>query len=122
VPLLAAVDGLQGVLLEPRSKRWAFLRRVVRELGIDARVIQKRFEELPEDEDGFDVVTCRAVADMAGLAEWARARLTSSGRVLLWTTAEGQGELQKLPGWRVLSCGLPSLERGRLVSMQPCFT
>jgi 16S rRNA (guanine527-N7)-methyltransferase len=122
VPLLAAVEGLQGVLLEPRTKRWAFLKRVVREMEIDAEVVRGRFEELPAQVARFDVVTCRAVAGMTALADWARPRLSAGGRLLLWTTDDGQGELEKLSGWRVLSCRLPSLESGRLVSMQPCFT
>ena len=36
VPLLAARPRWRGVLLEPRQKRWAFLRTVIRELfGVD---------------------------------------------------------------------------------------
>jgi len=36
VPLLITRPAWRGVLLEPRQKRWAFLKRVVRELGLDA--------------------------------------------------------------------------------------
>ena len=38
VPLLAVRPQWGGVLLEPRQKRWAFLRTVVRELGLEACV------------------------------------------------------------------------------------
>ena len=38
VPLLLARPGVRGVLLEPRERRWAFLREVVRELGLPAEV------------------------------------------------------------------------------------
>jgi len=122
VPLLATVEGLAGVLLEPRQKRWAFLRRVVRELELDAAVVQCRYQELTEDIGGFDVMTCRALGGIKELARWARPRLAPGGRLVVWTTASGQIELETLAGWRVLSCTLPSLDRGRLVSMLPCFT
>jgi len=122
IPLLASIDGLSGVLLEPREKRWAFLRRVIRELELDVEVLRVRYQDLPDSESGFDVMTCRAVGGMVELAGWARRRLVEDGRLLLWTTDEGLAEVEKVAGWRVLSCGLPSLERGRLVAMQLCFT
>ena len=122
IPLLASIDGMSGVLLEPREKRWTFLRLVIRELELDAVVLRARYQDLPESESGFDVMTCRAVGGMAELAGWARRRLVEGGRLLLWTTDEGLAEVKNLDGWRVLSCGMPSLERGRLVTMQLCFT
>jgi 16S rRNA (guanine527-N7)-methyltransferase len=122
IPLLASIPGLSGVLLEPREKRWVFLRRVIRELELDVEVLRSRYQDLPDSESGFDVVTCRAVGGMVELAGWAVSRVVAGGRLLLWTTDEGLAEVEKLPRWRVLSCKLPSLERGRLAVMQPCFT
>ncbi len=122
IPLLATINGLSGVLLEPRGKRWVFLRRVVRELELDVEVVRARYQDLPDSESRFDVMTCRAVGGMVELAGWARHRLVEGGRLLLWTTDEGLAVVEKLAGWRVLSCGLPNLERGRLVAMQLCFT
>jgi 16S rRNA (guanine527-N7)-methyltransferase len=121
VPLLAVRPEWRGVLLEPRQKRWAFLRTVVRELGLRAEVERARYEDLPGGRR-FDLVTCRALAGHPALLRWARDRLTDSGAVLLWTTVTGVGALGAETGWRMLSSPLPGLENGRLARLQPCFT
>ncbi len=121
VPLLAARPGWQGVLLEPRQKRWAFLRTVVRELELSAEVVRLRYEDY-EISQPFDAVTARAVGGHDAMLGWARTRLTTAGEVFLWTTVGGLAELQAVAGWRVLSSGLPGLECGRLARLQPCFT
>ena len=109
------------MLLEPRQKRWAFLRTVVRELGLEAEVVRSRYQDV-DDDRRHDVITCRAVGGHAALLEWARPRLTETGAVLLWTTTVGVEDLTALAGWRVLSSRLPGLENGRLAQLQPCFT
>ena len=122
VPLLVSRPGWRGVLLEPRQKRWAFLRLVVRELGLDAMVERLRYQEFGGSGEGFDLVTARAVGGHVELLRWARGQLAPNGRAVLWSTAGDEAELQRLPGWDVLSSPLPSLERGRLVQLRPCFT
>jgi 16S rRNA (guanine527-N7)-methyltransferase len=122
IPLLATKPGWSGVLLEPRQKRWAFLRLAVRALGLRAEVRRVRYQE---DEGGggpFRLITARALGGYEELLEWAPARLTEDGRVLIWGTDRVEEELSKLPGWRVLSSPLPSLDRGRLVQLERCFT
>jgi len=121
VPLLAACPGLSGLLLEPRQKRWAFLKLVVRELELDAEVVRVRYQDV-EDAGPWSVVTTRAVANQPRIAEWARPRLASDGVVLLWTTEKTEATLTALAGWRMLSSRLPGLDRGRLIRLQPCFT
>ena len=121
VPLLAARPGWRGVLLEPRQKRWAFLRTVIRELGLDARAQRARYQDLT-DEGPFDVITVRAVGGPEELVDNVRSRLTPSGEVFLWTTAERVATMSEWRGWRVLSSQLPGLECGRLARLQPCFT
>ncbi len=121
VPLLAARPGWRGVLLEPRQKRWAFLRTVVRELDLSAQVVRSRHQELPRG-PLFDRVTIRAVGDHPALLAWARGRLAAGGEVLLWTTVDGLAEIEGVEGWRVLSSQLPGLDCGRLARLQPCFT
>jgi 16S rRNA (guanine527-N7)-methyltransferase len=121
VPLLALRPRWGGVLLEPRQKRWAFLRTVVRELGLDADVVRARFQELA-DGPLFDLITARAVGGHGELLEWARGRLAEAGEIVIWTTDDGQAELETIAGWRVLSSQQPGLDCGRLARLQPCFT
>jgi 16S rRNA (guanine527-N7)-methyltransferase len=118
VPLLVVAPSWSGVLLEPRQKRWAFLRRVIRELELDAVAVNGRYEDLPGGEV-FDLVTARAVGRHTEIIRWARERLAEGGSVALWTTLEGEREMAREDGWRVLSWPLVGLERGRLVSLQP---
>jgi len=121
VPLLAVRPQWGGVLLEPRQKRWAFLKTVVRELGLEAEVLRSRYQDLGESPP-FDLVTVRAVGGHEELLEWARNRLTRVGEVVVWTTIDGEAALEAVSGWRVLSSQLPGLDCGRLARLQPCFT
>ncbi len=117
VPLLVARPGWSGVLLEPRKKRWAFLKRVIRELGLDARAVDLRYEQLPPEER-FDLISARAVGGHAAMLGWAGSHLVEGGVVAFWTTIDGEGELAAEADWRVLSWPLVGLERGRLVSLR----
>jgi 16S rRNA (guanine527-N7)-methyltransferase len=121
VPLLVARPGWSGVLVEPRQKRWAFLKLVIRELALDAEAVDVRYEDL-EDDGSFDLVTTRAVGRPEAILEWARPRLSDEGRVAFWTTVEGEQEIARMRGWRVLSWPLVGLDRGRLVSLRKCST
>lgn len=117
VPLLIARPGWRGVLLEPRKKRWAFLKRVIRELELDARAVDLRYEELPADAC-FDLVSARAVGGHGALIGWAGAHLNEGGVVALWTTVDGERQVAAETDWRVLSWPLVGLDRGRLVSLR----
>lgn len=121
VPLLVARPRWSGDLLEPRQKRWAFLKLVIRELELPAAALRTRFQDLPAG-GRWDCITARALGDAEALLAWAGGRLRPAGRVLLWTTEDGVAALRGLEGWRVLSSPLPGLERGRLCRLQPCFT
>ena len=121
VPLLAVRPLWSGVLLEPRQKRWAFLRTAIRELQLAAEVACSRYQDFA-DCPPFDVITIRAVGDHQAVLEWARSRLADEGQVLVWTTVNGVAALEAAAGWRVLSSRLPGLDCGRLARLQPCFT
>ncbi len=118
VPLLIARPRWRGVLLEPRQKRWAFLKMVIRELGLDAEAVDQRYEELAAGRP-YDLITMRAVGGYAAVLDWARPRLARGGGVALWTTLERERELAEKRGWRVLSWPVSGLDRGRLVSLKP---
>ena len=122
IPLLVAAAGWRGVLVEPRRKRWAFLNTVVRELGLDAEVVERRYQDLGPVPGAVDVVCARALGGHRELAEWARPRLAAGGKGLLWVTVAEVGEMRGWPGWHVVSSPLPGLSRGRLAELQPCFT
>jgi 16S rRNA (guanine527-N7)-methyltransferase len=121
VPLLAACPGFSGVLLEPRQKRWAFLKLVIRELGLDAEAERARFQDL-EDDGPWNAVTVRAVGNQREILDWAESRLAADGAVFLWATEEAEEGLREMVNWRMLSSRLPGLDRGRLIRLQPCFT
>lgn len=120
LPLLACRPAWRGVLVEPRQKRWAFLKQAIRVLGLDAEVERCRFEDL--ELTGVDVITVRALTVDADLLAWARASLAGGGRLLVWGTVEVEQRLAAQPGWRVLSFAFATLDRGRLIDMEPCFT
>ncbi len=121
VPLLLARPEWRGLLVEPRQKRWAFLRTVVRELGLDAQVARSRFENL-EVPDGVAAITARALGRHDALLDWARGVLGPGGRVLLWVGRAELDRLRRAGGWRVVSSPLPTLDEGFLARLERCFT
>lgn len=122
VPLLLTHPQWRGVLLEPRQKRWAFLRLVIRELDLEAEALRMRYQEYDGTAGPFDVITARAVGGYSDVLDWAWSRLSPHGQVVLWTTTDWQSRLAEIEQWHVLSSALPGLERGRLIQMRPCFT
>jgi len=111
VPLLIAKPAWSGVLLEPRERRWAFLREVVREVGLDCEV---RRERVSQARGSFDAMTVRAVAYEVWASEAVRL-LRPAGRVLWWTAGEGL-ELAGASGLEpVVTSPLPQRERGSIV-------
>jgi len=121
VPLLVACPGWRGTLLEPRQKRWAFLKLVIREIRLDAEAERTRYETLPPGRL-WDRITARAVGGHRALLGWAGHHLQPDGEVVVWTTEDVEESLRLEPAWRVLSSPLPGLDRGRLCRLQPCFT
>ena len=109
------------MLLEPREKRWAFLKLVIRELGLDATAVRGRYQDF-ENGCPWNAVTVRAVGNQREILGWALTRLAANGTVFLWTTQEAEDGLREVTDWHVLSSALPGLDRGRLVRLQPCFT
>lgn len=117
VPLLLARPGLRGTLLEPRERRWAFLKEAVRELGLDAAVERGRVEA--HRGGPYDAITVRALAAPA----WAgpsRELLVADGVLVSWV---GEGAVPEVAGWRaVVTSALPAPGRGAVVAWRRCFT
>ena len=84
IPLAISRPDLSVSLLEPRSKRAAFLRHAVRSVPVEnAEVLENRLEELSPH--AFDLAVVRAVGNLAR-ALGGTGFLTKDGRLLAWTT------------------------------------
>ena len=88
LPLLMLRPNLEGRLLEPATRKRAFLKEVVRETGLAGRV-----QALPDRVDcpedlarlgPFDVLTMRAVAGVETVLAGAAVGLVPGGRALLF--------------------------------------
>jgi 16S rRNA (guanine527-N7)-methyltransferase len=120
VPLLLARPGATGVLLEPRERRWAFLREVVRELALPVEVVRER---IAEHRGGpYTVVTVRGVA----MGEWLphAGRLLDRAGTLLWWTGAARAEAfaRRVEEGRVITSPLPESGRGCLAAWRRCST
>ena len=99
LPIAIAREDLEVTLVEPRQKRCAFLRHVVRTLGLPrVHVVEARIEDVRGQV--FDVATTRAVGHFA---EWLAGTLFlgRSGTVLAWATDTGDLEQALGPGFRL---------------------
>ena len=119
VPLLLARRGVRGVLLEPRERRWAFLREAVRELGLDAEVRRERVAA--HASGGYDHATVRAVGAPTWQGEAPRL-LRCGGTLLWWTTSAAADALAMAGMTRVLTSPLPAPERGVIAVWRRCST
>ncbi|MGH8127705.1 MAG: 16S rRNA (guanine(527)-N(7))-methyltransferase RsmG [Gammaproteobacteria bacterium] len=94
----------QWVLAESTGKKARFLEHAARELGLAERVaVHAGRVEAHRDEEGFDTVTARALAELAQLLVWTAPHLASGGRLvaLKGQRAMVEAELAALPsGWR----------------------
>jgi 16S rRNA (guanine527-N7)-methyltransferase len=84
---LAIEYGRPVTLLEAASRKAAFLRRVVAELGIEAPVVAERSEHYARaaGRDRFDLVLARALAPPPVALELCLPLARAGGRVVLWT-------------------------------------
>jgi len=119
VPLLLARSRLRGVLLEPRERRWAFLREVVRELGLATEVVRERVAE--HARAGYSAVTVRGVE--VGSGSRTPPACSARGDAALVDECANAEELAlREPEGRVLTFPLPDPTRGRLAVWRRCFT
>lgn len=66
IPLAISLKGTGALftLVEPISKKVSFLRTAIRELGLPAKVLAGRVEELDSRETSVDLITSRALAEL----------------------------------------------------------
>ena len=117
LPIAIARQNLQVDLVEPRARRCAFLRHVVRVLKLEnVEVIESRIESLSGR--AYDVATTRAVGRFAEWMEDAKF-LADSGSVLAWAT--DTDELASALGSRFrlqASLPIPGSARRRIASFR----
>ena len=93
-------DDLEVTLLEPRARRWAFLREAARAAGRPVRVLRLRHDSYPGPP--ARTVTLRAVAvplaELAPLVEPGGRVLVFGGRPLAGGPFEPIAEAEGLPG------------------------
>lgn len=80
LPIQMLLPHVRVTLAESQAKKVAFLREVIRTLGLKAEIWPRRVEEMPESRR-FDVVTMRAVERMATSVETAKGRVHEGGLV-----------------------------------------
>ncbi|HEY2694535.1 MAG TPA: 16S rRNA (guanine(527)-N(7))-methyltransferase RsmG [Pseudonocardiaceae bacterium] len=97
IPLAIARPDLSIVLLEPMARRIDWLTEVVDTLELDATVRRGRAEEgdVRRDLGGADVVTARAVAPLAKLANWSLPLLRPDGWLVALKGASATEELDR---------------------------
>lgn len=120
IPLLVARPGVRGILLEPRERRWAFLKEAARELGLAADVRRERVAE--HAGGGYDVATVRGVGFETWLPDASRL-VKASGRWLWWTSAANAAALAgRVAEGRVLPFPLSDPAHGVLAVWRRCST
>ena len=97
VPLAIARPDLSIVLLEPMARRVDWLAEVAEKLELPITIIRGRAEERPVREQlgGADVVTARAVAPLARLADWCLPLVRPGGLLVALKGASAQEEIER---------------------------
>ena len=111
LPLAAALPDLEVWMVEPQSRKWAFLRSATAAAGLGCHCLDVRVEdELPaEFPHRIDVVTVRALKLEPEAWVAVRARMSRRGRILRWGAREPPEELA---GWKIARrVRLPGRER-----------
>ncbi len=93
VPLMIARPDLGFTLIEATGKKCAFLGEVCKTLGLNARIVNGRAEEvarLGEYRERFDAATARAVASMNTLAEYCLPFVKTGGVFVAYKGADDE--------------------------------
>ena len=86
-------------LVESDARKCTFLRTVIRETGVDAKVLNNRIEEIPPLE--ADIVSARALADLSTLLHYAERHMRPGGAALFPKGETWQKELRNAQSaWR----------------------
>ena len=111
VPLAAALPDLEVWLVEPQSRKWAFLRSAVAAAGLSCHCLDTRADaDLPSDfPHDIDVLTVRALKLDPEVWAAVAGRFSKRGRILRWGAGDPPEELED---WKVgRRVRLPGRER-----------
>lgn len=112
LPLAVAAPELRVVLLDSAGKKCEFLSHVVAQLGLSGRVLVvcARSEAYTaagaEGREAFDLVTARAVGELAEIVELAAPALAVGGRLLAVKSGSGVGREKPAGDAAATVCGL----------------
>ncbi|WP_227997793.1 16S rRNA (guanine(527)-N(7))-methyltransferase RsmG [Nocardia australiensis] len=97
IPLAIARPDLRITLVEPLLRRTIFLSEFIESAGLDVTVVRGRAEQsgVLKEAGGADVVTSRAVAPLAKLAQWSLPLLRDHGRMLALKGISAAEELER---------------------------
>lgn len=113
LPLAIALKGgaIQFTLVEANKRKCSFLRTVVRDLDLAAKVLDSRVESLPSAQlDIPDVITSRATAPLRQLLAWAYPLTGPATRLLVHKGREhGEEWSESAAHWQADVLILPSL-------------
>ena len=85
IPLAMVRPSFEVTLIEPNTKKYAFLNEVIRLVGLDnVTAVRGRTSDLRSSRQRFEAVTARAVGQFDEIIGWARHRITPGGKLLLW--------------------------------------
>ncbi|MBV8114415.1 MAG: 16S rRNA (guanine(527)-N(7))-methyltransferase RsmG [Silvibacterium sp.] len=93
IPIAIARPEIKVTLGESQGKKAAFLREVIRVLGLNTDVHDQRIEKMPAGR-AFDAVTLRAVDRMEEVARLGLQRVRPGGWLVLFATAATREQLQ----------------------------
>ncbi len=103
-------------LIEPVTKKVAFLKEVVRSVNLSGvYFVRGRFEQLDRGQGSFDWVCSRALGGHEGIVSWANDCLLPTGSVLLWVGSKDAERISLSSGWRWDSFLLPQSEKRYLL-------
>jgi len=97
----------QVTLIESDQRKCTFLRTVLRETGVGARILPERIEKVPRL--GVDVITARALAPLTQLLEHAERHLRPGGHAYFLKGAQFRAEIEEaLATWAFSREEIPS--------------
>ncbi len=99
IPLKICRPGIKMYLMDSSKKKASFLKEAIERLGLnDTYILCGRAEEFGKNKDyreQYDLVVCKAVAEMAALIELALPLLKLEGRALIYKGPRGKEEAEE---------------------------